>query len=324
MPSSSSTGIIIRPPSSSDPEEDPEIEDGEGFDDTGDEQEEDPPESNSSSDDEDDGPGGSYSGDETLTVYINGSRHTGSAYDIVCQVVAAEMGAGHKEALKAQAVAAYTYISYENARGVSPSVAAKTATAAVKAAVQEVIGEAIYYKGSLAFACYHATSAGRTNSSKDVWGGVYPYLISVDSSIDEEAYRYEDTKRLSSDVVAAAVEKQLGITLDGDPADWFEVLSYTDGGYNNRMSVGGETEYYYDANRKYYPITGRVLREAVLGLRSACFTVEYLEGRDEFLFTTYGYGHGVGMSQTGAMLMANQGDSYVDILEHYFPGTTVR
>ena len=323
VPSSSSKPIVIRP-SSSVPEEDPMIEEEDMPDGTdGDYREDDPAASDSDSSNDGES-GGSYNGDETLSVYINGSRHTGSAYDIVCQVVAAEMGAGHKEALKAQAVAAYTYISYENARGVSPSVAAKTATAAVKTAVQEVIGEAIYYKGNLAFACYHATSAGRTNSSKDVWGGSYPYLVSVDSSIDEDAYRYEDTKRISTDVVAAAVEKQLGITLEGDPADWFEVLSYTDGGYNDRMAVGGETQYYYDANRKYYPITGRVLREAVLGLRSACFTVEYLDNRDEFLFTTYGYGHGVGMSQTGAILMANQGDSYVDILEHYFPGTTVR
>ena len=43
-----------------------------------------------------------------------------------------------------------------------------------------------------------------------------------------------------------------------------------------------------------------------------------------FAFTTYGYGHGVGMSQTGAMLMAAEGADYIEILEHYFPGTTVR
>ena len=302
--------ITVRPASSA-PEDDEVIEP-------------DDPEDSEEQDNTDEDFESSYTGDETLSVYINGSRYNSSAYDIVCQVVAAEMGSAHKEALKAQAVAAYTYIAYENARGVSPSVVAKTPTAAVQAAVKEVIGEAVYYKGSLAFTCYHATSAGKTNSSADVWGGNYPYLITVDSSIDEDAYRFEDTKRISSSAVASAVEKQLGISLDGDPADWFEILSYTDGGYVDRISVGGETQYYYDSTRKYYPITGRVIREAVLGLRSACFTVEYLDNRDEFLFTTYGYGHGVGMSQTGAMLMADQGDSYVDILEHYFPGTTVR
>ena len=265
-----------------------------------------------------------YDDSETLSVYYNGSRYTDSAYDIVCKVVAAEMGSANAEALKAQAVAAYTYICYENNRGVSPSVVMKTPTTAVKSAVAEVIGEAVYYNGSLAFTCYHATSAGRTNSSADVWGGSYPYLVSVDSSVDRDAYRFEDTKRISADAVASAVEEQLGIELDGDPADWFEVISYTDGGYNDVVSVGGYNKYYYDANNKSYPITGRVLREAVLGLRSACFEVEYLDSRDEFIFTTYGYGHGVGMSQTGAMLMAEEGADYVEILEHYFPGTTVR
>lgn len=261
---------------------------------------------------------------QTLSVTCNGKRYTDNAFDILCQVVMAEIGSSKAEAVKAQAVATYTYISYENARGVSPSVVMKTPTTAVKKAVSEVLGEAIYYNGKLAFACYHATSAGRTNSSADVWGGSYPYLISVDSSIDEDAYRYKDTKRISSDAVMKAVEKQLGIELDGDPSEWFEIISYTDGGYNNVVSVGGKTKYYYDATNKSYPITGRVLRESVLGLRSACFEIEYLEDRDEFIFTTYGYGHGVGMSQTGAMLMAAEGSDYIEILEHYFPGTTVQ
>lgn len=45
---------------------------------------------------------------------------------------------------------------------------------------------------------------------------------------------------------------------------------------------------------------------------------------DSFQFTTYGYGHGVGMSQTGANLYAAKGWDYVDILTHYYPGTTVK
>lgn len=314
-PSSSSGGaIVIRPASSSQSSEawweNEEDEDNE---------EQDPDTS-----DGDEGDYSDYDDSETLFVTYNGSRYTDSAYNIVCKVVAAEMGSAKAEALKAQAVAAYTYIRYENARGVSPSVVMKTPTTAIKSAVSDVIGEAVYYGGKLAFTCYHATSAGRTNSSADVWGGAYPYLVSVDSSIDQDAYRYEDTKRISASAVADAVETQLGIELDGDPADWFEIISYTDGGYNNVVSVGGKTKYYYDKTNKSYPITGRVLREAVLGLRSACFEIEYLESRDEFVFTTYGYGHGVGMSQTGAMLMAAEGADYVEILEHYFPGTSVR
>ena len=63
------------------------------------------------------------------------------------------------------------------------------------------------------------------------------------------------------------------------------------------------------------------LRKA-LGLRSACFTVQYQNGT--FFFTTMGYGHGVGLSQWGAKALAEQGQSAEEILAHYFPGTELR
>ena len=44
----------------------------------------------------------------------------------------------------------------------------------------------------------------------------------------------------------------------------------------------------------------------------------------KFVFTCYGWGHGVGMSQYGAMKMARNGKNYEQILTHYFPGTTVK
>ncbi len=43
-----------------------------------------------------------------------------------------------------------------------------------------------------------------------------------------------------------------------------------------------------------------------------------------FVFKVYGYGHGVGMSQRGAMTMADNGKSYTEILTHYYPGTSVK
>lgn len=57
-------------------------------------------------------------------------------------------------------------------------------------------------------------------------------------------------------------------------------------------------------------------------INSAAFEVDYADG--VFTFTTYGYGHGVGMSQQGADYYAMQGWDYVDILTHYYTGTTVR
>ena len=69
--------------------------------------------------------------------------------------------------------------------------------------------------------------------------------------------------------------------------------------------------------------TGRKLRESIFSLRSTAFEVDYDPDGDQFLFTTYGYGHGVGMSQVGAGYYAKQGWDYVEILEHYYSGAVV-
>lgn len=64
-------------------------------------------------------------------------------------------------------------------------------------------------------------------------------------------------------------------------------------------------------------VTGRAFRQA-LGLRSTF--ISWDADDDSIVFTTRGYGHGVGMSQAGAQAMAAQGAKYADILSHYFPG----
>ena len=63
---------------------------------------------------------------------------------------------------------------------------------------------------------------------------------------------------------------------------------------------------------------GTALR-SLFSLRSTAFTLEYADGA--FVFTAAGYGHGVGMSQYGAKLMAESGADYRAILAHYYPGT---
>ena len=249
----------------------------------------------------------------TLKVYnlAKGRTVTGSVYDIVSQVVQNEMGSFHEEALKAQAVAAYSYILHENNAGRTPNMRLSAPTTKVEKATREVLGEALYYKGKVAFTPFYATSAGATNSSADVWGGSYPYLVSVDSSVDENARNFEYQKTISVEKVRDLLEDYFsGIELQDDPEEWFEVLSYTDGGYNKKMKAGNKST------------TGRVLRESVLSLRSAAFDWE-CDGED-FVFTTYGYGHGVGMSQTGANEYAKDGWTYDEILDHYYPGTTLK
>ena len=72
-------------------------------------------------------------------------------------------------------------------------------------------------------------------------------------------------------------------------------------------------------------VGGVVLRgndlRMLLSLRSPAFTVDF--SGDTFTFHVTGYGHGVGMSQTGSNLYAKQGWDYKQILTYYYPGTTV-
>ncbi len=259
-----------------------------------------------------------YDPDEKISVKINGSKVKKSAYDVVCMMVQAEMGTTfHQEALKAQAVAAYTYVKYNNSQGISPSVAGKTSISSnVAKAVESVIGQAVYYKGNYANTTYCAANAGVSNNCVDVWGGNLPYLVSVDSEGDEETNHYGYQTKLKLSYVADRIEDYHNVDpydYSDDPDDWFGDYSNGAGLYVSQIKVCG---------RK---LTGRKVREGLLEskIRSAAFEVEYDDSEEVFIFTTYGYGHGVGMSQLGANYYAKEGWSYDEILEHYYSGTKV-
>lgn len=103
----------------------------------------------------------------------------------------------------------------------------------------------------------------------------------------------------------------------GDPSEWFDLnnASYSDGGFVNKIQVGDQT------------ITARHLREDILGsnnLKSPkIISIEY-DGSD-IVFTTKGYGHGVGLSQQGALGYASkEGYTYRQILNHYYQGVEIR
>lgn len=259
---------------------------------------------------------GDGSGWEDLTVRCNGSTITDAAVSIVARIVANEVNVSFSdEAIKAQAVAAYTFVRYHNTTGSFPSVGLRAPGDRVTRLVKEVAGEQITYNGKPILATYCAMSAGWTASSRSVWGTSLPYLVPVESEGDKSASDFCTTVTMPVSQVQGKLEKALNIDLDGvDPGNWFDVLSYWDDTdlYVKDVSIGGMAN-----------TTGRKLRENILGLRSAAFTVEYNEGSGNFEFTTYGYGHGVGMSQMGAQYYAKQGWDHVEILEHYYSGTTV-
>ena len=282
--------------------------------------------SNSGSSGNSGGNGGTSTPSEGEIFRVNGKDY--DAYDAVCRVVAAEIGNGNYESIKAQAVATYTLLYKRNQNGNYPTgLSMGTPSSTVRQAVKEVWGEALYAGGRLMDVFYFSISAGRTNEPQEVWGSSVAGYGSVDSPWDENvSSAFQRSVSISKETVIDRVWEYLGIDLSEVPVeDWFTVESYTSGGYNDEMTVGG-----YDtvqksgssAFRTGATITGRILRENVLNLRSACFTWE--ESGNHIVFTTKGYGHGVGMSQWGAIEMAKQGYSYVEILEYYYPGASVK
>ncbi len=262
-----------------------------------------------------------------------GVVYTFEERDFLIYTVAAEMPASYPpEALKAQAVASYTYYSYQrnrNAAGVDGAdfsdVPGDFPTAYTTQALRElwgdsydrylqkiadavdsVFGERLLYDNKPIFAAYHSCNTGQTEDAKTVWGVDYTYLRSVASSGDTLSPKYRSSVTISDKDFAAAFPKQ---NLSGDAAAWISgTPAVSAAGTVTAITIGGTT------------FSGREVRSA-LGLRSACFTVTH--GKDGFTFTVTGYGHGVGMSQYGAKEMADRGFTYDEILTHYYTGVTL-
>lgn len=266
--------------------------------------------------------------DEILYVNNGGVTVSGSALDIVSRVTQNEVGYTFApEAIKAQAVAAYTYIKYCNKYGSYPSVIlSDSVNDSVRTLTASVIGQAVYCDGSLIQAVYSASSAGSTASSESVWGNYYSYLTSVYCELDEQYDpNYGRTATFSADDMKSRIYNKTGISLTGSPAEWFTIDKRVDGKYVEQMSIGGYHSY-IDSDGDTVKISGRVFRQRIMGydIRSSAFDISYDAATDSFTITTYGYGHGVGLSQNGANALATYwGWDYKQILEFYYTGTEV-
>lgn len=165
----------------------------------------------------------------------------------------------------------------------------------------------LLYDGQPAAACYHAISCGRTEASQNVWQTALPYLQGVDSAWDRFCEDYEVTVQYSADQVSDALGS-LGLTPEGDASEWVGDAVWDEAGYVRSIELCGQS------------VSGTRVRQA-LSLRSACFAIAWRGG--EFVITTRGYGHGVGLSQYGARAMAEGGASWQQILTYYYPGCEI-
>ena len=245
-------------------------------------------------------------------------------------VVAAEMPAEFElEALKAQALAARTYVVRQlnlgNTEGlpkgavVSDSVSHQVFKSEaelkkswgsefeekinkIRQAVAQTAGQVITYDGQPIDASFFSTSNGFTENSEDYWENEIPYLRSVESPWDKESPKFTQEKSFT----VQEFEQKLGIKVSKD--DIGKVLSRTEGERIEQIQIGGKV------------FTGREVREK-LELASSDFS--WVLRGDEIIVTTEGYGHGVGMSQYGANGMAKAGKTYQDIVTHYYQNVTI-
>lgn len=265
---------------------------------------------------------------EILRVTNGNQEVSGKAVDIVSRIVQNEIGGSFApEAIKAHAVATYTYVKYHNLHGKAPYCIMKdTASSSVRTLVESVIGEAIYYDDTLIQAVYFASSAGGTLASKDVWGGDLPYLQRVYCELDEDYDpNYGRKTYFTADDMKQRVYDKASISLSGNPSDWFKIESRISGKYVDEMTIGGKSDF-IDSDGDYLKITGRRFREIIMSfdIRSSAFDIDYNSSTKEFTITTYGYGHGVGLSQHGANNLAKYwGWDYKEILTFYYQGTEV-
>nr|WP_306419013.1 stage II sporulation protein D [Paucisalibacillus globulus] len=238
-------------------------------------------------------------------------------------VVAEEMPVEFElEALKAQALAARTYVinkmlyqSEEDAADVTDTIQdqvykndaelrAKWGTnynynmKKISEAVLATKGQIITYQDKPIDPQFFSTSNGFTENSEDYYINEIPYLRSVPSPWDEASPYYLDQETFTFE----QVESALGIDLPNNKQLVIE-STRTESKRVGQLNLEGNT------------FTGREVREK-LKLRSNDFTVKQ---KDNYLiFTTKGNGHGVGMSQYGANGMAKEGKTYEDIVKYYY------
>lgn len=259
--------------------------------------------------------------EQACQLFIKINDESLAVEDYLIGVVAAEMPASfHEEALKAQAIAARTYVLKKTKNGQTP-ISATTAhqvfhneelrqekwqaafaeyESKIQRAVEETKQQVLTYEDQLITAMFHAASYKQTESAKNYSDNMIPYLQSVTSpesvQTEEVVYSYNELNTLLKQKFTITHYRQAQ-------------LKTNDTGRIEAITIAGKTW------------SGRELRQ-LLNLRSTNFTWQPTASGVKLI--TKGYGHGVGMSQQGANAMAQEGATAQQILAHYYPSTAIQ
>lgn len=256
----------------------------------------------------------------------------------VCGVIAEEMPAAyHLEALKAQAVAARTrVVAQMRGNGCSRHPEAHICTNSahcqgyaslskcrekwkadygvyrdrIVEAEKATHNEILMYDEKPIQVFYHAISGGKTENAQTVFAENLPYLTSVVSQGEEQVRGFRSELTISFEEMAEKLSPLVDLQLTPEQVrQSLAIHSYTATGRVGSMEVVGKEVDAVDFRQ-------------ILGLRSTWFSITMND--EGVLFHQQGYGHGVGMSQAGANVMAANGSSYQQILLHYYPGVSIQ
>lgn len=167
------------------------------------------------------------------------------------------------EAIKAQAVAVYTYIKY-NGDDSNDLRGKPNPPQNVIDACREVLGEALYYDGYYANSMFSASSGGCSANCYEVFYADIPYLRSVSSDYDAGFDpHYGTVTYMSEDYVRSKIQAAYGITLSNDPGTWIQPEYSAETGYATYVTIDGQVTV------KAYQFT------QMMGLKSCKFNMTY-------------------------------------------------
>lgn len=257
--------------------------------------------------------------------------------EYLCHVVSAEMPVDFElEALKAQAIVARTYTIYkiENKKHEEADICDDSTCCQawiskedrlarweenkresnwekIQKAVTQTTGLIITYENAPINAFFHSNSGGTTEIPVNVWGGTgYPYLQSVETSGEEAYTQYLSEVTFTNEELL----NKLKVTHPETAIDFannedIRILEYTESKRVKTIKFGN------------IEISGTEAR-TILGLRSTNFEITKENGTIKF--SVKGYGHGVGMSQTGADSLAKQGKTASEIIHHFYTDVEIK
>lgn len=257
--------------------------------------------------------------------------------DYLVNVVSAEMPVDYEdEALKAQATVARTYTLYQIENGKKHPEADICDSSSccqawitkekryeawkenqdekwekIRKAVYSTAGDIITYQGKPIDAFFHSNSGGTTEMPVNVWGGSnFPYLQVVETSGEDEYSQFYSEKEYTY----SEIEEKMRQNYNDFQINWGEenaisILEYTESSRIRTLKVGNKN------------ISGVEARK-IFELRSTNFTIENTDGKIKF--SVVGYGHGVGMSQTGSNTLAKQGKTYKEIISHFYKDIEIK